>query len=161
VPDVWCIELLADYRTYREVLGDLTLNSGMVRKAEEARWKGKSTVFEGMVVKSMSMSAGLTKKKYLQNALRILTENQVPIVDFVLPMLMEYAREHSGSTVNAKSGKSGSEPSALADAVSGASACASELTLVVAKPTAKAEKSSSGGASSASGAAAARTTKKR
>ncbi len=117
--------MLAEYNDFKSVIGDADLNSGLLRKAQESKWKGKATDFEGICVKSMSLSAGLSKKKLLQLALGSLTSAGVPVGDYVLPQLLAYAQEHSAAPKGA-----GATKPLLADA-SDSAACAA----VVAVPT--------------------------
>jgi hypothetical protein len=109
---------MADYAAYKSEIGNTDLNSGMIVKCDEARWKGYATVFEGCVVKSMSMTAGLSKKKYLQDELRKLSSSKMKTEDWVLESLMAYAREHSGGKV----AKASIEPAAITDGSGAASA---------------------------------------
>ncbi len=89
------------------MIGDQTLNKGLFDKANEAKWKGKATDFEGIVVKSMSISAGLAKQKMLQQALKGLSTLGVPVDIYVLPQLLQYAQEHSSrASGNSNSSKS-------------------------------------------------------
>ena len=105
---------MEEYNEYKKVLEQPDLNSGLLRKCLEAKWKGKATEFEGNVVKSMSMSAGLTKKM-LQMALGLLTSAAVPVDLFVLPQLLSYAQEHSA-------GPKGGAPSKPSEDVEAAAA---------------------------------------
>ncbi len=55
--------MVTAYEDYTAAIKDPGLNSGLVRKCHEAIWKGAAIEFEGIVVRSMSMAAGLSKNK--------------------------------------------------------------------------------------------------
>ncbi len=93
---------------------DKDVNSGLVKKCKDSRWKGYSTDFEGIIVKSMSMASGISKKKMLQTALQTLSSSKVLIGEgdtFVHPLLLSYCKEQSskGKTGKAEDGGDGSE----------------------------------------------------
>ncbi len=88
-------QVLRDYIAYRNVISEPNLNSGLVKKVQDARHVGCSTEFEGQVIKAISLPNGPMKKRSLQDALATLTAEAVPLDrDFILPQILAYAREH-------------------------------------------------------------------
>ncbi len=82
-------QVLRDYIAYRNVIAEPNLNSGLVKKVQEARHVGCSTEFEGQVIKATSLPNGPMKKRSLQDALATLTADEVPLDQvFILPQIL-------------------------------------------------------------------------
>ncbi len=122
--------MLNNYEEYRKASGDLEVNSGLVRKCHEAKFKAVSTEFEGVVVKSMALPIGLAKKKLLQDAFKLLTLHSVPVDEWVLPQLVEYAKESSKGKQSAKGSTAADGDLGTSTAASSAAAAPAPLTNV-------------------------------
>ncbi len=149
-------ELLTDYKEYAESIGDPRLNCGLVNKCVEAKYKGICTDVEGIIIKSMSMPSGLTKKVLLQNALRTLADVKVPLdppAKWMLPQLLQYAKDHCASgkkknenardeTALVEASTSSASPSAACAAASGALAPVATATVRASARTSVSSRSS-------------------